>query len=95
MNPWQMVDVLIVGWNPGIDRWRVPHRSGQAARARAQQRLAVRGVAPHRIGQRLRLWAVPLIFIAACFVTRINGADDIRLITNNLTYALLGDDGPA
>jgi len=43
----------------------------------------------------LRLWAVPLIFIAACFVTRINGADDIRLVVNNLIYALRGDDGSA
>ena len=40
----------------------------------------------------LRLWAVPLIFIAACFVTRINGTDDMRLIVNNLAYALRGDD---
>jgi len=40
----------------------------------------------------LRLWAVPLVFIAACFVARINGADDMRLIVNNLAYALRGDD---
>lgn len=40
----------------------------------------------------LRLWGLPLVFIAACFVTRINGADDMRLILNNLTYALRGDD---
>jgi hypothetical protein len=39
-----------------------------------------------------RLWGVPVVFIAACFVTRLNGADDMRLILNNLTYALRGDD---
>jgi len=40
----------------------------------------------------LRLWGLPIAFIAACVVTRINGADDMRLILNNLTYALRGDD---
>lgn len=40
----------------------------------------------------LRLWGLPLVFIAACIVTRINGADDMRLILNNLNYALRGDD---
>jgi hypothetical protein len=39
----------------------------------------------------LRLWGLPLVFIAACVVTRINGADDMRLILNNLTFALRGD----
>jgi len=39
-----------------------------------------------------RLWGLPVVFIAACFVTRINGTDDMRLILNNLTFALRGDD---
>ena len=37
-------------------------------------------------------WALPLMFLFATFRARIDGADDIRLITNNLTYALRGDD---
>ena len=40
-------------------------------------------------------WAVPLIFVGACVVSRINGADDIRLIHNNLAYAMRGDESPS
>jgi len=40
----------------------------------------------------LRLWAMPLAFLVACIVTRINAGDDMRLIVNNLNYALRGDE---
>lgn len=38
-------------------------------------------------------WVLPLMFLFATFRARIDGADDVRLIVNNLTYALRGDDG--
>ena len=37
-------------------------------------------------------WALPLMFLFATFRARIDGADDVRLIVNNLSYALRGDD---
>lgn len=39
-----------------------------------------------------RFWGVPVVFVGACFATRINAGDDMRLIVNNLTYALRGDE---
>ena len=37
-------------------------------------------------------WALPLMFLFAVFRARIDGADDVRLIVNNLSYALRGDE---
>ena len=37
------------------------------------------------------LWIVPVGFVAASVIGRVNAIDDVRLILNNLTYALRGD----
>lgn len=37
-------------------------------------------------------WAIPIFFVVTAQNTRMNGDDDMRLITNNLVYALRGDD---
>lgn len=49
-------------------------------------------VAPSLAAIAIRFWAVPLVFIGVCFATRMNAGDDMRLIVNNLTYALRGDE---
>lgn len=49
-------------------------------------------IAPALAAVGYRFWGVLLVFVGACIATRINGGDDMRLIANNLTYALRGDD---